>query len=100
MKKPSSSVSATEAKNKFGDYLSCVVRERKPLLIQRHGRPAAVLVDARQWAELVEPGKVAARDPWVVSYQKLMKKLSRRKLKPGKSPSDGLKLLRELREEI
>jgi len=109
VKKPSLSVSATRIKNKFGDYLGSVIRSKRPLLIERHGKPAAVLVDARKWAELEtsekSEAKAAAHDPWITTYEKLMKRLSKRLPKMRKDKSrkpgvSGLQLLRELREEI
>ncbi len=46
------SVSATEAKNRFGDLLHRVVYEHEPVLIERNGRPMAVLVDIDQYLDL------------------------------------------------
>jgi prevent-host-death family protein len=46
------SVSATDAKNRFGDLLHRVVYEHEPVLIERNGRPMAVLVDVDQYLDL------------------------------------------------
>ncbi len=46
------SVSATDAKNRFGDLLHRVVYEHEPVLIERNGRPMAVLVDIDQYLDL------------------------------------------------
>ena len=45
-------VSATEAKNRFGDLLHRVVYDHEPVLIERNGRPMAVLVDIDQYLDM------------------------------------------------
>jgi prevent-host-death family protein len=45
-------VTATEAKNRFGDLLHRVVYDHDPVLIERNGRPMAVLVDIDQYLEM------------------------------------------------
>lgn len=45
-------VSATDAKNRFGDLLHRVVYAHAPVLIERNGRPMAVLIEIEQYLEL------------------------------------------------
>ena len=45
-------VSATDAKNRFGDLLHRVVYDHEPVLIERNGRPMAVMVDIDQYLEM------------------------------------------------
>ncbi len=45
-------VSATDAKNRFGDLLHRVVYDHEPVLIERNGRPMAVLIDIDQYLDM------------------------------------------------
>ncbi len=45
-------VSATQAKNKFGDLLHQVCYEKNPVLIEKNGRPMAVILDIDLYQEL------------------------------------------------
>jgi len=45
-------VTATDAKNRFGDLLHRVVYGHEPVLIERNGRPMAVLVDIDQFLDM------------------------------------------------
>ncbi|MBI5212997.1 MAG: type II toxin-antitoxin system Phd/YefM family antitoxin [Nitrospirae bacterium] len=45
-------ISATEAKNKFGDLLHRVCYEKTPVLIEKGGRPMAVVVDYTEYLKL------------------------------------------------
>lgn len=55
-------VSATEAKNRFGDLLHRVVYDHEPVLIERNGRPMAVLVDIDQYLEMKRNARVETRE--------------------------------------
>lgn len=46
-------VTATAAKNKFGDVLHSVVYEKEPHLITRNGRNMAVVLDIKTFNTLV-----------------------------------------------
>lgn len=46
-------VSATVAKNKFGDLLHCVVYGKQPHLVTRNGRNMAVIMDVQTFNSLV-----------------------------------------------
>ena len=55
-------VSATEAKNRFGDLLHRVVYDHEPVLIERNGRPMAVLVDIDQYLEMKRIARVEIKE--------------------------------------
>lgn len=97
MEHPDKLVSATEIKNRLGDYLGEVTRRRKPLLIEKHGKPVAVLVDVEQWRRLEEKGEKAWEDPWIAACRALNKKILRRNPKAKHTPA--VDLIRALREE-
>ena len=43
-------IAAKEAKNNFGEMMDTVQRE--PITIEKHGRPVAVIMSAREYKEL------------------------------------------------
>ena len=45
-------VPATQAKNNFGDLLHKVCYDKTPILIEKNGRPMAVVMDIDQYQEL------------------------------------------------
>ncbi len=55
-------VSATEAKNRFGDLLHRVVYDHEPVLIERNGRPMAVLVDIDQYLEMKQRARAETKE--------------------------------------
>jgi prevent-host-death family protein len=55
-------VSATEAKNRFGDLLHRVVYDHEPVLIERNGRPMAVLVDIDQYLDMKRKARVEIKE--------------------------------------
>lgn len=56
-------VSATDAKNRFGDLLHRAVYGHAPILIERNGRPMAVLIDIEQYLELKRRARSAGKEP-------------------------------------
>ena len=46
------SMAALEAKNRFGELIDAAQRE--PVIIEKHGRPVAVMVSAEDYKELEE----------------------------------------------
>ena len=48
-------VSATVAKNRFGDVLR--MAETEPVYIVKHGKPQTVVVDAKTYAKLAKRGR-------------------------------------------
>jgi prevent-host-death family protein len=60
-------VSATEAKNHFGDLLHKVVYGHEPILIERNGRPMAVLIDIDQYLEMKQIARAETKDTLISS---------------------------------
>ncbi len=55
-------VSATEAKNRCGDLLHRVVYDHEPVLIERNGRPMAVLVDIDQYLDMKRKARTEPKE--------------------------------------
>ena len=53
-------VPATQAKNRFGDLLHRVCYEKKPILIEKSGRPMAVIMDVDQYLDLKRKARQSA----------------------------------------
>lgn len=88
------SANATDVKNRFGDFLGTVIRKREPLVIERHGKPVAVLVRYEEWAgKRKGPEK---KTPWVDSCERLAQDIAR--THPSRSFS-AVDLVRAIREE-
>ena len=87
-------ISTTEAQNNFGACLKKVMHTAQPVLVEKHGKPVAVLLDYRSWQTLVahQPAK---QDAWVAKCQKLAARIQRRK----KAQTPAVELLKELRNE-
>lgn len=94
------SVSATSVKNRFGDYLGEVMHAKRPLLIERHGKPVAVLVSFDQWVSQKKYRKRGGRPPsrWTVAAQRLIRQLKKDRTKV-RSSKTSVELLHEIREE-
>lgn len=94
--------SATLVKNRFGDYLGTVIRKKTPVLIEKHGKPVAIMVRYDQWQEI--QGKVPPeneRAPWTEACErfanKLQKKIKRRQNK--NVPFSAVQLIHQIRQE-
>ena len=95
MKTPEDSITATDIKNNFGDCLQKVLKKHKPLLIQKHGKPAAVLVEFEEWKGLdVNPFK-EKKIPWIENLKAMHKKIKKNKIKSYSS----VELIKKAREE-
>lgn len=88
-------VSATEIKNRFGDYLGEVIHGGEPVLVERHGRPVAVLISYKNWIKK-EIG-TERENPWFAAYSDLMEKIRRESPSPLKT--SAVELVRMVREE-
>ena len=97
MKNPRKSVAATEMKNRFGDYLGEVLKRREPILIEKRGKPVAVVVDFEQWRYLREGQSSEAEHPWIAACRKLGEEIKREH--PQLKPFSAIELVRQLREE-
>jgi prevent-host-death family protein len=91
-------ISATEMKNRFGDYLGSVIHRREPLVIEKHGKPVAVIVDFDQWQKLREEKSLAReKHPWTSQCRRLSDAI--RKNHPNAKPFSASRLVHEIREE-
>lgn len=97
MENPRKSAAATEIKNRFGDYLGEVVRLRRPLLIEKRGRPVAVIVDFERWQTMREEPSEKAVHPWVAACRQLGEDIKREN--PRLKPFSSAAMIRQLREE-
>lgn len=95
MKPGLKSASATEIKNRFGDFLGEVVHGNEPLLIERHGKPVAVIVKFEQWTGREKTREV--RTPWIDACLKLREEI--KKNHPKLKPFSAVQLLRQIRED-
>lgn len=57
-------ISATDAKNKFGQVLE--MAQAEPVRIQKNGRDVAVVVSAEQYGQLVEQSTAPKVNPLIV----------------------------------
>ncbi len=89
-------ISATHIKNRFGHYLGQALAGRAPVIIERHGRPIAVLASMATW----ETARNGASPPsaWGTRCRRMIQTL--RKNRAGKSRPSAVQLVRSLREEV
>jgi prevent-host-death family protein len=97
MKSSPRAVPATEIKNRFGDYLGEVVHRREPLVIERHGKPVAVLVGIEEWRRLQDEEGKRSTVPWVEACMKLAEEI--RKKHPRARHTSAVDLVKAVREE-
>lgn len=95
MERPKRVIAATEIKNRFGDYLGEVIHKKGPVLIERHGKPAAVIVEFDQWKRLREEKNESS--PWFESLKELVERIDRNH--PDVKPFSAVDLVRQIREE-
>jgi prevent-host-death family protein len=94
---PQKKVRATEIKNRLGDYLGEVIRKKEPLLIEKHGKPAAVVVSADEWRDLEKRGRIRKSTPWIEELRALNEKIARNH--PDAKPFSAADLIRQIRDE-
>lgn len=95
MKRQFEKAPATDVKNYFGNYLGKVIREGNVVLIEKHGRPVAVLVSYESWTGKQE--EESHSDPWFSAHKNITEKIAKDNTKPLKLPADAL--IRSIREE-
>ncbi|MBI2067590.1 MAG: type II toxin-antitoxin system Phd/YefM family antitoxin [Deltaproteobacteria bacterium] len=96
MHSPRKTVTATEMKNRFGDYLNHVVRKREPVLVEKHGKPVAVIVRFDDWKGL-EAKRVEREHPWIRKCRELADRID--KNHPDSKPFSAVDLMQSIREE-
>lgn len=89
-------VSCTDIQNQFGNYLGWVVHRREPLLIEKHGKPVAVLVDYQEWKKMKE-GPKTTRTPWCDALDQHLEEM--KKKHPNAKPFSAVELVNQIREE-
>lgn len=98
MRQPLKSVPATAMKNRFGDFLGEIIHRKEPLLIERHGKPVAVLVSLEEWKKMRrEEGEGLQQTPWIVECERLVEEI--RKNHPRTKHTSSVKLIRSIRED-
>lgn len=95
MKKQFEKAPATDVKNYFGDYLGKVTHGGKAVLIEKHGKPVAVLVSYESWTGRQE--EKSNSDPWFLTHKSITEKIARDNVKPLKLSADAL--VRNIRED-
>ena len=58
-----STISATEARVRFGELLLQVARDNRPVIVEKGGKPAAVVISVRVYEEMRDKLASAAGDP-------------------------------------
>jgi len=88
-------IRATQLKNNLGQYLGEVIHSQRPVFVEKHGQPVAVLVGMQQWKELTGEA-LPERSAWVEACRDLSRQIRKRGVKPKKS---AVALIRELRQQ-
>lgn len=88
-------ISTTQAQNNFGACLKKVLHTAQPVLVKKHGKPVAVLVDYRSWQSLTA-NHHQETDLWTNACQKLVMGMRRRK---NNKQTPSVELLKQLRDE-
>lgn len=91
------SAPATDVKNRFGDYLARVVHRREPLLIEKHGKPVALLVPYEAGDEAPREGRGSSPTPISDALDRLAKEYW--KNHPDAKPFSAVDLIHKVREE-
>ena len=87
---------ATEVQNNFGYYMARAIRTSKPVYIQKHGKPIAVILGLKTYEACsgTEPPK---KSSWVDACSQFVKKISTNRHR--KSSESSVELVGQLREE-
>ena len=94
MKTTLNTVSATEIKNRFGDYLHGVLTDHAPLLIEKHGKPVAIIMEYAEWKKREA---LSSKKSWVEQCRRYATSLKKRH--PHSKIFSGVDLIRSVREE-
>lgn len=96
MELPKKKVPATEIKNRLGDYLE-LVRTKEPVLIERHGKPAVILVNVKDWNQMEMTPGGASSSPWIEGLKRITEKIANNH--PEAKPFSAVELIRQIRDE-
>ena len=87
-------IPATDLKNQFGTYLGEVVFGKEPLVVEKHGRPVAVLVRYEDW---INKEKGRQDSPALSHFLNLVETLKQNH--PTVKYPSSVDLIREVRDE-
>jgi len=88
--------SATEARIHFGELLRLVAEEDRHVIVERGGKPTAVVISLKRFEEMRRRTEPAGTDP-VDGVLALGRRIAKRR--KGKSLTPPEEIIRELREE-
>ena len=88
--------SATEARIHFGELLRLVAEEDRHVIVERGGKPAAVVISPRRFEEMRRRTEPAGHDP-IEGALALGRRIARRR--KGKPLTPPEEIIREMREE-
>lgn len=83
-------VSATEAKNRLGAYVGAVVRGEGDIVIENHGKPAAVLVSYEEYRALREAAEYRRRREAMEGLRRLREEVRARNLDLSEEEVDAI----------
>lgn len=89
--------SATEARVHFGELLRLVAEEDQQIVVERGGKPAAVILSVRRFEDYKRRREPARSDPMDAAASLARRIADRRKNKPLTPPEDVIRRMREER---
>lgn len=90
-------IHASEARQRFFELLEEIEKSHKPLIIEKKGRPVAVLLDYQVHLKYEKGKKKEVIGDFFARLSRFQKKLS--KSRGGPAKTDSVSLLRSLRDE-
>ena len=96
MAMPLHSVSATDMKNRFGDYLGEIIHRGTAILVEKHGKPVAVMLSIGEWSRLQEEQR-RTDSPWIAACKKLADSIRKKHPRGWHTPT--VSLVKRVREE-
>lgn len=94
---PQRMVTASEAKLHFGDVLDHCVYGKKNIIIQKHGKPVAVMVEYHSFNSQKPEGNVVAETSLVAKMGKISKRVAG--YKTSKKPVSAVDIVKTIRNE-
>ncbi len=90
--------SATEARIHFGELLRLVTEQDRQVIVERGGKPAAVVMSLRRFEDLRRRTEPARADPLDGALALGRRVAERREGKPLTPPEDVIRAMREERD--
>ena len=92
-------VSATEARNRFGELMRWVVESQQPVIVKRGGKPHVVVLSVAEYERLLADQR--EEEPWKElvdrAREQIRAELGERKLPP---PEEVIRQMREERDKL